>query len=377
MLAYAGTWSWLARRESAGVHGFGLDPDTGALEPLGSTAIEEPSHIAVSSAGVLYAATHASRFRGEPGSAVAAFSIDAGSGRLTVIDERVMPATHACYVSLDHAERVLLIANGMGGAACVIPLEPDGRLRPVSDVVRFGVRPKVPIGCEWRSPEVGLNGDSHPHCVRVDPTNTVALVSDLVGGRLWAFDLMTASGTLRERRPRWIEARGARHFEFHPEGRTLYVCDQRGSLVRVFSYDTATATLEPLQQLSTLPREGAVANTASDVHVHPSGRFVYVSNRGHDSIAVFAVEAATGRLVPTSWHATGGRTPRAFIVIPGGRIVLVANQDSSTITAFSVDPVDGTLARTGASATVPCPTAIAVATPPEVGAAAEFNPRST
>jgi 6-phosphogluconolactonase len=233
----------------------------------------------------------------------------------------------------------------------------------VSDVVHFEGGPTVAPGEESSPPFPIAQGASHPHCIRPAPDNRFVVVSDMPHGRVQVLAFDAERGTLSPRRTAQSppDGRGwaARHFEWHPNGRFLYVVNERVDCATVFAYDEAEGTLEPLQTVSSLPAPFAGENFTADIHLHPSGRFLYLSNRGHDSIAVYAVDPDTGLLEPIAWEPSLGRRPRFFAFTPDARLLLVANASSDSVVAFAVDAGTGRLEPSGAETLVPAPSSLA------------------
>jgi 6-phosphogluconolactonase len=197
--------------------------------------------------------------------------------------------------------------------------------------------------------------------VAVAPDNRFAFVADLGLDEVVIYQFDPVAGTITPNAPPFASVppgSGARHLAFHPDGRTVYVINELLSTITTFSYDAATGALQPLQTLSTLPNGYKKANAAAEVRVHPSGRFAYGSNRGHDSIAIFSVDPASGTLTPVGYQPTGGKTPRSFSIDPTGTYLLAANQDSDTITLFRIDPQTGLLTPLGKPVAVPTPVCI-------------------
>jgi 6-phosphogluconolactonase len=360
---YVGTLNW-GTTHARGLYSFVLDEDDGALTEVEVVPLPDPTFAVVSRAReILYAVTASTHFEGEPGAGLVAFAVDPSSGRLTRLNHQIVPSPHSSYLSLDRSERFLLVAAGFGAAASVFPLSDDGLVEPVSDVVRFEGGPTVPLGERSSPPFPIAAGASHPHCIRPAPDNRFVVVSDMPHARVHVFGFDERTGRLSPRG--WVPSppdgrgHGARHFEWHPDGRFLYVVNERVDCVTVFAYDGADGTLEPVQTVDTLPAPFAGENFTADIHLHPSGRFLYLSNRGHDTIAVYGIDERTGLLEPVAWEPSLGHRPRFFAFSPDGRLLLVANASSDNIVAFAVDPGTGRLTPTGAQTSVPAPSSIA------------------
>lgn len=359
--AYVGTLNW-GKPRAAGIYGFALDDATGALSEIDVTDLADPTFVVVSRERErLYAVTASSHFEGEPGAGLVAYAIDPASGRLTRLNHQVIPATYSSYLSLDRSGRFLFVASGFGATASVFAVEDDGSVGALTDVVRFDGGPTVQLGESPTPPIQIAAGASHPHCIRASQDNRFVIATDMPHARVHVFDFDDRDGTLSARgsvaSPPDGRGYGARHFEWHPSGRFVYVVNERVDCATVFAFDGGV--LEPVQTVSTLPAPFAGENFTSDVHLHSSGRFLYLNNRGHDSIAVFAVDGETGMLDPIAWEPARGSRGRSFAFTPDERLLLIANTLSDNVVGFAVDPGTGRLAHTGAVTAVPAPSAIA------------------
>ena len=219
-------------------------------------------------------------------------------------------------------------------------MQDDGRLAPASDFIQH-------VGS---SVHPSRQAEPHAHSINLDPTERFALVADLGLDRIVVYQLDRAKRKLVLNDPPYAPLEpgsGPRHLEFHPNGQFVFVINELSSTITGFAWDGRRGALTALQTLSTLPPGWVGENSTADIHVHPSGKFVYGSNRGHDSLAIYAVDATTGRLTHVANAPTGGRTPRNFAIDPTGRFILAANQDTDTIVTFRVDQSTGRLAPTG------------------------------
>lgn len=352
---YVGTYTRLGQRAtgSEGIYVFRMDPQTGALEPVASLGgVENPSFLAVNPAlGCLYATNEVAEIGGEGGGAVSAFAIDRPTGGLSLLNRQPSGGAGPAYVSLDPAGRWVLVANYAGGSVAVLPVQADGRLGPPAATVQhFG-----------RSVDARRQEAAHAHCIITDPAGRHVLVADLGLDRVLVYRLDPRRGTLSPHEPAWAATRpgaGPRHLAFHPNRRYLYLVNELDSTVTAYAYDGRRGVLQELQTLSTLPAGFSGANTGADLHLAPSGRFLYTSNRGHDSIAVYAVDGRTGALSAAGHVSTQGRTPRNFAIDPTGTFLLAANQDSGTIVTFRLDPATGSPVPAGQVTAVPAPVCV-------------------
>jgi 6-phosphogluconolactonase len=329
--------------------------------PVGVAPLPDPTFLAASSRGIVYAATHTAFFEGAPGAGLVAYALSE-DGSLRRLGQARVPSPHPVYVGLDREERYVLVASGLGGAASAYAVAGDGVPSAAASVLPFPGEPSIPLGTPSRLPRMPTPGAPHPHCIVASPDGAFVLVANMnqsrvhvlgfAGGELTPHAVQPSPPGTAPDRPI-----GARHLAFHPDGGAVYVLNESDSSITVFAWDAPDGRLRALQTLSTLPA-GAPASKAADVHVHPSGRFLYASNRGHDSLAAFAIEDA-GRLRALS-HTPTGRGPRGFAVTPDGGLLLVAHQDSGDVRAYRVDELTGSLKATGARTPVPCPVCVCI-----------------
>ncbi len=312
-----------------------MDGATGKLTHLGTTTgIANPSFLALDAQRArLFAVQEIDQFDGQPGGAASAYSIDVATGRLAPINHQPAHGVHPCYVSIGHGGRWLLTANYGSGSVSVLPIGADGALGPATAVIRH-------------SGPANVRGAAHTHAILEDPAGAFVLVPDCGLDRIYVYRLDTANGTLEPHDPPWADLppeAAPRHLAFGPTGGFVYCITESASTIVVFAYDTTTGVLREIQTVSTLPPGATGRNACADIHVHPSGRFLYGSNRGHDSIAIFAIDPATGLLSPRGHAPSGGRTPRNFAIDSSGTFLLAANQDSDTIVTFRIDAASGAL----------------------------------
>lgn len=349
LFVYVGTYT---DGESKGIYMLRMDPRTGQLsEPTLAVEAKSPSFLAVHpNKRVLYAVNEVSSSGGRKGGAVSAFAIGP-DGSLTLLNTQSSGGAGPCFVSVDEAGSHVLVANYGGGSVAVLPIDEAGRLKPASATVQH----------EGSSVDPKRQRGPHAHSINPDPTGQFALAADLGLDRILVYRFDDAAGTITPHEPpdaRVEPGAGPRHLAFHPNGRFAYVMNELQSTVTVFEWDAAEGRLQTVQTLGTLPADFKDSNSTADVQVHPSGRFVYGSNRGHDSIAIFAVDEATGRLSPVGHQATGGKTPRHFGIDPSGAYLLAANQDSNSIVVFRIDQQSGRLTPTGVQVEVPSPVCV-------------------
>lgn len=349
-IVYVGTYT---QRGSEGIYVYAFDPSTGGLSPLGvATGVVNPSFlVAAPSQRYLYATNEVSAVDDMPGGAVTAFEVQEGTGLLRWLNQQPSHGAAPCHLSVDQTEQVVLVANYNGGNVAALPIESNGRLAPASDVVQHS----------GSSAHPSRQQGPHAHSITVDPANRLAFAADLGIDKLLVYRLDLERGRLVPHDVPSVPVRagaGPRHFAFHPEGNYAYLINELDSTVTAFGYDVDQGRLDTLQTVSTLPQGFEGENTCADLHLSACGRFLYGSNRGHDSIAAFRIDKATGQLSGIGHTPTGGRTPRNFGIDPSGRYLLAANQDSDTIVSFRVDGRTGELEATGAITRVPMPVCV-------------------
>ena len=321
--------------KSDGIYVSRFDDQAGTFGPVELAAkTTTPSFIALHpTLPVLYAACE---FVGK----VEAFTIDEATGKLT---PKGRGAAWACHLSVNPAGSALLAAGG-AGVAC-LSLGADGGIGKAAVLAH-----KAPVG---------VRAKSFPHSVYPTPDGRFAVACDMNFDRVYVHVLDAATPAVTPHGEVAFPAgSGPRHFAFHPGGRHGYSVNQKNSTVTAFSFDADAGTLTELQTISTLP-EGATDKCASaEIALHPSGKFLYASNRGPDTIAMYAVDAATGRLTFRGVEPIRGKEPRNFAIAPGGRFLLAAGQHSASVTVFAIDPDNGMLTFTGKQVDVPTPTCI-------------------
>ncbi len=338
--------------ESEGISVLELDTASGALTPVSvTTDVRNPSFLALDPGGrFLYAVSEVGDFEGQPTGGVVAFAIDRESGSLRRINARPSGGAGPCHLVVDQTGANVLVANYGGGSVAVLRVGPSGELVDTSAFVQH----------EGSSVNKRRQNAPHAHSINLDPSNRFAYAADLGIDRVLVYRFDPASGLLDPTPADGAVAPGAgpRHLAFHPSGRWAYVINELHSTVTAFERDAADGTLRELQTISTLPDGFEGNNSTAEIRVHPSGRFLYGSNRGHDSIAVFAIDPARGTLTPVEHEPTQGRTPRNFNIDPTGSFVLAANQRTDSIVVFRIDPTSGALEPTGHQVRVPTPVCV-------------------
>lgn len=351
---------------SQGIYVSRFDETTGKFAPpVLAVAARRPSFLALHPAlPVLYAVSDVADADGKPRGSVQAFAIDAATGTLTAKNHQPTGGGGPCHVSVDAGGRVALAANYSGGSVICLGLEADGSLKPV-----VGDNPGGLLRHAYdRKPEEGFNPgrQEKPHGHSIDPTpdGRFAIVCDLGLDKVFVHALDPRRATLAPHGAATTKAgAGPRHFALHPDGRFGYCVNELDLTVSAFAFDPQGGALTEIQTLPTLPADVTDRNgfTAAEIAVHPTGRFLYASTRGHQSIAMYAVDAASGKLTFLGVEPMRGKTPRHFALDPTGRFLLAGGQDSNTVTVFTIDPATGRLAFSGTSIDVPSPTCITFA----------------
>lgn len=356
LCVYVGTYT---NTGSKGIYLLRLDPAAGRLKMEGIAAeVANPSFLALHPTGrYLYAVGEIADFQKQRSGAVSAFAIDRERVQLTPLNQQPSGGTGPCHLSVDPAGRNVLVANYGSGSVAVLPIREDGRLGPSSAQVQH----------EGSGPNQRRQDRPHAHSIHVDPAGRFAFAADLGADKLFIYRFDAREGKLSPADPpavATVPGGGPRHFAMHPNGRLAFVNNELTSSVTAFGYDPEKGSFTRIVTRSTLPDDFQGENTTSEVQVHPSGRFLYVSNRGHDSIAIFSIDADTGRLEPLGHEPTQGKTPRNFGIEPAGRYLLAANQHSDSIVVFRIDAETGKLEPTGSKVEVPAPACIRFWTAP-------------
>jgi 6-phosphogluconolactonase len=349
---YVGTYTGPGRGE--GIYVFRLDdPATGRLTPVQTFAeIVNPSFQATHpSSPILYSVERELSREGQVGG-VAALAIDPASGRLSRLNQQPSHGAGPCYVSAHPAGRHVFVANYNSGHIAAYPTGPDSSLGEATDVIHHEGN---------TGPNARRQEGPHAHFITSDPRGERVLACDLGLDRLMVYRLDQESGRLRPNELPYGQlssGAGPRHLSFHPNGQFVYVINELDSTLSAFAYDAGRGALEIRHTASLLPDDFGGKNTGAQVVVHPSGRFVYGSNRGHDSIAIFGVDQATGRVRALGHEPTQGQNPRNFNVHPDGTLLLAANQDGDSVVAFRIDQAAGALQPTGEVVRVPSPACV-------------------
>jgi len=345
-LMYVGTYTAEAGSTSKGIYAYGFDRDTGELTPLGLAAeTTNPSFLAVHpNHRFLYAVNETGNYNGQKSGAVSAFAIDRATGKLTFLNQMASKGADPCYIVVDKTGKFVLVANYTGGSVAVFPVLEDGRLGEASSFIQHTGHGSDPERQEG----------PHAHSIDLSPDNRFAIVDDLGLDETLVYRFDSAKGSLSLNDPQVYTTlakadpgAGPRHFAFHPNGKFAYVVNEMGSTVSVFSYDSSGGVLRRLQTISAIPQDFSGHKEAAEIQVHPSGKFLYASNRGHNSIVGYRIDPSTGSLSVIGFATQGISFPRNFAIDPNGKWLYVANQKSDTIVQFEINPETGELKPTG------------------------------
>ena len=334
---YFGTYTSRGEDSSKGIYRSVLDLDTGRLtNPALAAEARNPSFLDIHPDGkFLYAVSES----GGAGS-VSAYAIGRNTGDLKLLNQQPSGGAGPCHVSIDHAGRNVLVANYGSGSASVIPIKSDGRLgEPTGFVQHAG-----------SSVNLRRQKGPHAHSINVSPDDRFAFVADLGIDKIMIYRLDIEKGTIVTNSPGFAKVKpgaGPRHFAFAPNGKYAYVINELDCTVTAFAYESASGALTEIQTITTLPNGFDGSNSCAEVRVHPSGKFLYGSNRGHDSIVVYRVDSAKGILTFVEHETDDIKTPRNFNIEPTGKFCLVANQGGDSIVVFRVDQETGALEPTG------------------------------
>jgi 6-phosphogluconolactonase len=318
-----------------------LDHVAGELRLVGLVApLKKASFLAVHpNHRFLYSTCEVDDSRDSTHGAVSAFKIDAATGNLTPLNHQSSTADGPHYLSIDGEGTHVFVANYHGGGVAVLPIDADGKLRPATSTVLH----------HGSSVNKNRQTGPHPHAIDVDPTNRFVFVCDLGLDKVMAYRFNGEEGTITANRPgelMTLPGSGPRHIAFHPNGKWAYVINELDSTLSALRYDSVAGAFTKIETVSTLPVGGTDENLTGEVAIHPNGKFVYASNRGHDSIAAFAVDETSGRLRNVGYYPAGGRTPRNCNIDPYGKFMLSANLDSDSITVLRIDLTTGKLSPT-------------------------------
>ncbi len=338
-----------------GIYRFKLDCSNGKIEFYDVTQhITNPSYLAFSpSKRYLYAVNELKTYNGSATGTVSAFSLNANNGDIIFLNKLPTQGTDPCHISTDDTGLFVFVANFMSGSVAVYKVSEDGRLEGLCDFVQH----------HGSSVNRKRQSGPHAHSVTYDPATELLFVPDLGLDKLIVYQFDKHHGTLKSRDDLILQVTpgaGPRHLEIHPNRRNAYLINELDSTIIVLTFGKSVDKLKVIQTVSLLPDGFTGESTSADIHISPSGDFLFGTNRGHDSIAGFKIDHNTGLLTYIAHTSTGGKTPRNFVIDPTETFLIAANQDSDSIVSFWIDKTSGTLIPTGYSAYVPTPVCIKV-----------------
>lgn len=350
---YVGAYTGPGKAEGITVYRL-EDPASGRLTHVQTVSgVDNPSFVALDPAQrFLYAVSEVQGSDGRSGGGVSAFAIDPLTGQLAFLNRQPSGGAGPCHVTVHPSGRYALVANYGSGHVAALPIQENGQLGEATDVVAHA----------GRGPIERRQAGPHAHFISPDPTGTLVLANDLGTDRVMVYRFDATAGKLVPNELPFAQERsgaGPRHLAFHPNGQYVFVLNEIDSTLSSFAYDAARGALRVVQTASTLPTDFSGTNSTAQIVMHPSGTFVYASNRGHDSIVIFAVDGETGKMTHVGHEPTQGKTPRNFNLDPAGTLLLAANQNSNTIVAFRIDQGSGRLTATGQVTQTPSPVCIA------------------
>jgi 6-phosphogluconolactonase len=346
MWVFVGTYTGA---KSKGIYRFEFDTTTGKLTgPELAAETKNPSFLAIHpSQRFLYAVGELDK-----GGGVSAFALDATTGELKPLNQQSSVGAGPCHIVVDRAGKNALIANYGSGSVAVLPIGSDGKLAEASAFVQH----------EGKGADPGRQSGPHGHSINVDAGNHFAVAADLGLDQLRVYKFDADKGRLTPNDPPFLAtapAAGPRHFAFHPNGKWAYVINEMNMTLDAMAWDGEKGTLKRMQTISTLPKDAVGKNfSTAEVVVHPSGKFVYGSNRGHNTIVGYAIDQKTGELTLIGHQGEGIKTPRNFNIDPTGSFMIVASQDGGSVVVFRIDPKTGELKSTGITGEVGAPVCV-------------------
>jgi 6-phosphogluconolactonase len=342
-----------APSERGGIHAYEFSTKDGRLKPLRRTAgAENPFFLALSPDGKHLYATHAKKFGGKENEQVAAYEVVGRTGELKLLNRQSAEGTAACYLDVDKTGKAVLVANYASGSVASLPIQADGSLGAPTSFLRH----------RGASVNPQRQKEPHAHCIVVSPDNRYALAADLGADQVFCYKLDPAAAKLTPNQPPFVRSpagAGPRHLTFHPNGKRVYVINELLNSVTVLDYDAGSGTLSEKQTISTLPDNFQGTSYCADVKTTPDGRYLYGTNRGHDSIAVYQV-GADGRLSLLAIEPSRGKGPQNLAITPDGRWLLCANLPGNNLAVFRIDPKTGRLRPAGEPVPQPSPSCIMV-----------------
>ena len=349
LTVFIGTYTEKEGSQSKGILVYRMNLSSGELTfQWDAKGILNPSYLAIHpQKKFLYAVNEVQSFGGQEGGGVTALSIDAASGELNLLNSYSSQGKDPCYISIDQTGRYAMLANYTGGNAAMLPILENGQLGPATDVAQHtgsSVHPE-------------RQTKPHVHCILPNPTNRFAIAADLGADKLVVYEMDLAQGKLIKHADVDVKpGSGPRHFIFHPNGQSLYLLNELSSTVIVYRFESERGDLEELQTISTLPEGSEGENLCADLHIYE--KYLYISNRKHDSIAWFLIDESTGQLSYQGEVPSGGKEPRGFDIDATGKFLLAAHERSDNIVVFQLDPGTGKPLKTGWEVNVSFPVCV-------------------
>jgi 6-phosphogluconolactonase len=364
-LLYVGTYT---EKESKGIYAYQFDAASSELTSLGVAAeTVNPSFLAIDPTNrFLYAVNEVQTYKGASTGAVSAFAIDRKNGKLSLLNQVASQGADPCYIAFDKTGKYVLVANYTGGTVAAFPVQSNGHIGEASAVVHDS---------GMLGPNKERQDAPHSHWIEASAHNRYVYVSDLGLDRVLIYAFDATKGTLTKAASRSSAPKsgapdtgdffsatlapgtGPRHAAFSNDGDFMYVLGELDSAVTVFANDQKE-TFRSVQRISTLPAGFSGHNDAAEIAIHPNGKYLYTSNRGHDSIALFSIDSKTGTLTAGDHFPTQGKAPRNFEIDPTGKFLFVANQETNNIVVFRIDLNSGKLSPTGQTLNVPSPVSL-------------------
>jgi 6-phosphogluconolactonase len=343
--------SSFAAGDEGAIHALQLESQSGALEPIHrTTGVEHAFFLALSRDHRFLYSIHAKQFGGQEDEHVAAYELDGRSGRLTLLNRQSARGTAACYLDVDATGKTVLVANYSSGSVASLPVQENGKLRPAASIVQH----------TGSSVNPARQKEPHAHCFMISPDNRFAFAADLGLDQVLCYRLDAATATLSPNRQQFVRTpagSGPRHLTFHPNGKHVYVINELSNSVMHFDYEPNSGVLFEKQTIPTLPEDFKGTSNCADVKITPNGRFLYGTNRGHDSIAAYQI-GDDGGLTLIAIEPSRGKGPQNLAIVPGGELLLCANLPGNNVAVFRIDEQAGKLTSVGPPIAINSPSCI-------------------
>jgi len=338
--------------ERGGIQAYRFDLKTGNLAALHRTGeIEHPFFLALAPDGKHLYSIHARNFGGKEPEEIAALELEGRTGKLRLLNRQSARGTAACYLQVDASGKTLVVANYSSGSVASLPIQPDGSLAPAASFFQH----------RGSSIDRSRQSEAHAHCFVIGPHNHLAFAADLGLDQVLIYQLLPDAKLGQHTQPfvRTLPGAGPRHLTFHPNGKSMYVINELANSVTHFHYDPVVGFLSERQTVSTLPPDFDGTSYCADLKITPDGRFLYGTNRGHDSIAAYRIDAE-GQLELIAIEPSRGKGPQNLAITPGGKWLICANMPGNNLSVFGIDPASGTLKIAGDTTALPSPSCIQI-----------------